>query len=94
MTLLYFTAAVLSTYCISLFVSKLSGPGGVFSKLRKESKGGTKEWLTCPLCLGWSVSVLVIGYLYWLGLIPLTEAPLWVFSVAGANALAHLLDGF
>lgn len=92
MTPLLFLAAILATYCVSLFVSKLAGPGGVFSKLRRNAKGTVKDGISCPLCLGWWVAALTVAFLAFLGYLPWAETPLWTFATAGANAILHLLD--
>lgn len=92
MTNLTFLASVLAVYCVSLFVSKLAGPGGVFSKLRRKAKGSLKDGISCPLCLGWWCAAVVVTFLAWRGYLPWVEAPLWTFAIAGSNALIHLFD--
>jgi hypothetical protein len=89
---LHFLAAVLAVYCVSLFVSKLSGPGHVFSRLRRQAKGSVKEGLSCPLCFGTWIAALVTTFLAYRGYLPWVEWPLWTFAIAGANAIIHLLD--
>lgn len=92
MTGLHFAAAVLATYAVSLMVSKLSGPGGIFSKLRKAAKGSLKEGISCPICSGTWIAALTVAFLAYRGHLPWIELPLWIFAVAGANALVHLFD--
>lgn len=92
MTFLLFLASILAVYCISLFVSKLSGPGHVFSKLRRNTRGSVKDGLSCPLCFGWWVSACLCAFLSFRGYIPPIETPLWTFALAGGSSLLHLLD--
>lgn len=73
-------------------VSKLSGPGGIFSKLRRSTKGSLKEGISCPICSGTWVAALVVCFLAYRGHLPWIELPLWIFAVAGANAIAHFFD--
>lgn len=92
MTNLLFLAAVLAVYAVSLMLSKLSGPGGIFTKLRHSTKGSLKDGISCGICSGTWVAALVISFLAWRGYLPWIELPLWIFAVAGANALLHLFD--
>lgn len=92
MSWLPFTAAVLATYAVSLMVSKLTGPGGIFAKLRKSAKGSLKEGISCPICSGTWVAGAVVAFLCVRGYFPWVECPLWLFAVSGANALLHLCD--
>lgn len=92
MTWLLFIASVLAVYAASLMVSKLTGPGGIFTKLRGAAKGSVKDGLKCPVCSGTWVSALLCGYLLYFARFPAVELPVWVFSVAGGNALLHLFD--
>lgn len=92
MTPLLFCAAILAVYAVSLMVSKLAGPGGVFSKLRRATKGSLKEGISCPICTGTWFAGLCVAFLCQLHDVPWIELPLWVFAVAGGNALLHLFD--
>lgn len=89
---IYFVAAVLAVYCVSLFVSKLAGPGGIFTKLRRSARGSVKDGLSCGICAGTWVAALVVSFMAYRGHLPWIELPLWIFAVAGANALVHLFD--
>lgn len=86
------TVSVLSCYSISLMVSKLSGPGRIFARLRGAAKGTVKDGLSCPICSGTWIAALLVSYLCWLGYFPWTLWPVLVFSVSGGNALLHLFD--
>lgn len=92
MTWIIFTASALATYAVSLMVSKLTGPGGIFSKLRRSTKGSLKEGISCPICSGTWVAGAVVSFLCFRGYLPWIEWPLWTFALAGANALAHQAD--
>jgi hypothetical protein len=92
MTWLIFAASVLATYAVSLMVSKLTGPGGIFSKMRKAAKGSMKEGISCPICSGVWIAGAVVAFLAFRGYIPWIECPLWLFAVSGANALLHWFD--
>lgn len=92
MNWLLFVAAVLAVYAVSLMVSKLTGPGGIFSKLRKSAKGSVKEGISCPICSGTWCAGAVAAFLAFRGYLPWVEWPLWVLAIAGANALVHQAD--
>jgi hypothetical protein len=92
MTPLIFLAAVLATYAVSLMVSKLSGPGAIFAKLRRSAKGSIKDGISCPICSGTWIAGAVGAFLSVRGYVPWIECPLWVFAIAGANAIIHLFD--
>lgn len=92
MTWLLFIAATLAVYAVSLMVSKLTGPGGIFSKLRRSAKGSLKEGISCPICAGVWVAGAVAAFLAFRGYLPWVELPLWVLAIAGANALVHQAD--
>lgn len=66
--MLEFIIAGLATYRLSLLVSKETGPGGIFDKLRKvpPKKSHTAEWLGCLFCFSMTASAIVCGLL-WLG---------------------------
>lgn len=90
---LHLLLLVLATYAVSLQVTKLGGPGGVFRALRAKAKGSTKEWLSCPICFGPFISALLVTYavhvLHWLSW---SEWLVYVFAVSGGNALLNLFD--
>lgn len=92
MTPLLFTAAILAVYAVSLMVSKLTGPGGVFAKLRRKARGSLKEGISCPICSGTWFAGLCAAFLCWHTGLPWIELPFWTFAIAGANALLHLMD--
>lgn len=87
-----FLAAVLAVYAVSLMLSKLTGPGGIFTKLRRKAKGSLKEGISCGICAGTWLAALAVAFLCWRGYAPWIEFPLWLFAVAGANAIIHLFD--
>lgn len=89
MHILQFLLCVLSCYAISLFVSKLQGPGHVFSKLRKAAKS---QLVSCPICLGTWIAFAITTYSYFFLELPLQFTPIYAFGIAGANALIHLTD--
>lgn len=96
MSPLHFIAAVLATYVLSLMVSRLNGPGGLFAKLRRlpPPKSSAREGISCPICSGTWLAAIVIGYCAaWLGIVSAAEWPLWWLAVTGGSAVLHLIDG-
>ena len=89
---LIFLQSLLAVYCLSLFLSKLSGPGGIFSKLRGSVRGSVKEGLSCPICAGTWISGALCAYLWWQSLVPLELLPIYLFALAGGNAVIHQFD--
>lgn len=81
MTWFYFAIGSLATYRLSVMVSKESGPGFIFRKLRRapdaKKHPAVKEGLSCIFCLSVWFSAIVTGYYLWLELITWKEAPIY-----------------
>lgn len=89
MTWLLFTQSVLSVYYVSLIVTKLAGPFGVFRELRKRFK---TDFIHCPICLGLHLSCAATALLWAFGEVPWNLAPFYAGGLAGASSLLHLKD--
>lgn len=86
----HFLLAVLAAYRLSLLVSKESGPAFIFRKLRRlpPPKSSAREGLSCQWCLSVYGSAVVTAFLWWRGVVPVWEVPLWWLAVsAGAIAI-------
>jgi hypothetical protein len=78
-TTLYLALGSLATYRLSLLVSKEDGPAFIFRKLRKmpPAKSSAREGIACVFCVSMWASIAVTTYLWWLGVLPGIEWPLW-----------------
>lgn len=88
-----FMLGALATYRLSILISKESGPGFIFRKLRRapDSKKhpSVKEGLSCPFCVSIWFSAATTGYYIWMDWITWHEAPLYWLSF---SAVAVVLN--
>lgn len=77
----------LSTYRLSLLVSKEDGPAFIFRRLRRlpPAKSSAKEGLSCPWCVSVWASALVTWYLWHLELVPGPQTPLYWLSMSACS---------
>lgn len=87
MTWFLFMLGVLSTYRLSLMISKESGPAFIFRKLRRvpPKSSSLKEGVSCQWCVSIWVAAPVTVFFWWRDFIPAVEMPLyWLSTSAGA----------
>jgi len=56
-----FALLALATYATTQTVTRYDGLGGIFGKLRSKTRGDLNELVSCPVCLGWYVSLVYVG---------------------------------
>lgn len=52
---------ILATYGVTQTVTRYEGLFHIFDKLRRRTNGQLFELLTCPVCLGWYVSLVFVA---------------------------------
>lgn len=92
--LLWFILASFASHRIALMVSKESGPGFIFRKLRRAPQKGSslKEGIECPWCLGVWASAAMAWLLY--PTLELNWRELIVFWLACASGNVVLNQAF
>lgn len=88
---LVFVLASLAVFRLSLMFSKESGPGRIFSKLRKSTppKSSLREGVSCIFCESIWWSAAATGWLIYLGEVSWSVAPVWWLA---SSALAVVLN--
>lgn len=82
---------ILATYAVTQTVTRYEGLFSIFDKLRRRTNGQLFELLTCPVCLGWYVSLIFVA----LACLLLGSFNLWLFllvwlSVNGGSMLLNI----
>jgi hypothetical protein len=83
--------AILATFRLATMIALEKGPGFIFRKARKvpPPKSATREGLSCPLCVGTHIALLVTIALVFLGHTDWYHAPLWWFAISGGAVACH-----
>lgn len=91
MNFFYLLLGGLATYRLSLLISKEDGPAYVFRKLRKlpPAKSSAKEGLSCEWCMSIWMGALVAFYLWWLGIMPGNEWPLYWLALSAIGIICN-----
>lgn len=91
MTWLDFIIAALVVYRLSLMLSKESGPGRIFQKLRRAAppKSATREGLSCLHCESIWWSAPVTAFLWWTNRVAPLDTPLYWLALSGAAIVLH-----
>jgi fatty acid desaturase len=90
MKFLYLALASLAAFRIALMVSSEEGPARLFWRIRHIPKphSNAREGLSCEWCLAVYAGAVLATYLFWLGVFPGREWPLWWLAIsAGALVL-------
>lgn len=92
MTPLLFLIGALATYRLSLMVSKESGPGRIFRKLRNlpSPKSATREGLRCQLCTSVWFAIPVTWVYWYRGWILGQDTLLYGLALSAAAVVIHM----
>lgn len=91
-----FLLALLGTYRLSHMIAMEDGPFDMFAELRESVSQRTwvGRGLHCPLCLSFWLSLCMVGWLSFVGLLPQGHAFLmWLGLAGGCLVLHRLLHG-
>lgn len=91
MNFFYLLAASLATFRLALMISEETGPFRIFAKLRKAPKKDSsfREGISCPWCVSVWMSALVTTFIWWLGVFPGAEWPLWWLDVSAGSVILN-----
>jgi len=91
MKFFYLLLGGLTTFRLSLLLSKEDGPAYIFRKIRRIPRQNTsaREGLSCAWCMSVWMSALVAGYLWWTNAITNLEAPLYWLAMSGIAIICN-----
>jgi len=91
MKFFYLILGGLAAYRLSLLITKEDGPAFIFRKIRKlpPKNSSAKAGLSCEWCMSIWTGALVSGYLWFIGIIPGIEWPLYWLALSAIAIICN-----
>ena len=87
----YLIVGGLAAYRLSLLISKEDGPAYIFRRIRKlpRQESSAKAGLSCEWCMSIWTGALVTLYLWWIGVMPGNEWPLYWLAISAIAIICN-----
>ncbi len=91
MKFFYLLLGGLAAFRLSLVVSKEDGPAFIFRRLRHSApeNSATRQGLSCEWCMSIYAGALIALYMWWLGVFPGREWPLYWLALSAIAIICN-----